>query len=170
MPKPREPRKPVRIPARLKTDLGWGDADIRNVSSRGIMAVCDKPPPRGSYVELRRGSYVVIGRVAWSALDRFGLQAQDRIELDDLMKPPASGNKRTGDRRRNSRGREARAVYRPSTKERQEASIRFGRAFQFIAIAGVAGMAAVGVAYAVAGVLSQPMEAVSHALHAKPEA
>ena len=43
----REPGRPVKIGARLKSQHGWSDVVIRNVSTRGILGVCPAPPERG---------------------------------------------------------------------------------------------------------------------------
>ena len=72
--RPREPRTSVRISVRLASDDGWGDAEVRNVSSGGLMAVSSLPPRRGSYVELRRESYSIVGRVVWSSGTSFGVR------------------------------------------------------------------------------------------------
>lgn len=129
----REPRKTVRIGVRLKDDAGWSDAQILNVSSRGVMAQCQDPPRRGSYVEIRRGTCMMIGRVAWTGADRIGVHVRERIDIDDLLQPVTPGRKAP---------RPAGEVQmrvcenrRPSAEERAAASARFGRAFDFAAIA-----------------------------------
>ena len=101
--RPREPRTSVRISVRLASDDGWGDAEVRNVSSGGLMAVSSLPPRRGSYVELRRESYSIVGRVVWSSGTSFGVQAQQSVSLPDLVRPRA--RRRTEDKERRAEAR-----------------------------------------------------------------
>lgn len=77
--KAREARQSVSFPVRIRKDAGWTDACIRNVSSRGCMLQMDAPPPRGSFLEVRRGTVVIVGQVRWAESDRCGLRTQDRI-------------------------------------------------------------------------------------------
>jgi hypothetical protein len=163
--KQREPRQEVRVSARIKTDEGWGDAQILNISSRGAMAASLSPPSRGTYVEIRRGTYSIVGRVMWRSGGRFGLMAQDQIEVSALtaVKPPSSviGERRSA----------ARPIERPralSISEREEASRRFAKMFDWVAIAAVAVGAAVFIGQTVETVLSKPMQSVGAALGTNP--
>lgn len=158
----REPRKPVRIGVRLKDDAGWCDAQLLNVSSRGVLAMIAEPPRRGSYVEIRRGSYVMIGRVAWVGTDRIGVSVRERIVLDDLLQPVTPGRKiKRPDNDCQVRVYERR---KPTVEERAAASARFARAFDFGAIAlGTVALAVVASGL-VAGVLAEPMAQVEQVL------
>jgi hypothetical protein len=144
----REPRKPVQIGVRLKDDAGWSDAQILNVSSRGVMALCQDPPRRGSYVEIRRGTYVMVGRVAWTGADRIGVHVRERIVVEDLLLPVSPGRKTS----RPPSDVQMRVCKRrkPSPDERAAASLRFARAFDFTAIAVIA----IGLAVVASGVAS----------------
>jgi len=158
----REPRKPVRIGVRLKDDAGWSDAQILNISSRGVMALCQDPPSRGSYVEIRRGAYVMIGRVAWTATDRIGVRVREQISVEDLLMPVSPGRKVA----RPANDVQMRVCERrkPSVEERAAASGRFARAFDFAAIGILAaGLAAVASGMA-AGAFAEPMAEVELAL------
>jgi hypothetical protein len=59
----RAPRVSVEIKARLKSDRGWRDSLICNVSARGMLIRLTPPLPIGSYVEICRGSFTIVGRV-----------------------------------------------------------------------------------------------------------
>jgi hypothetical protein len=83
--KPREPRRTVFLPARLRETAGWCDAVVRNVSSRGMLLESDEPPARGSYIEVRRASMTIVGRVVWRRDRLVGVRAQDRIDIDLLV-------------------------------------------------------------------------------------
>jgi hypothetical protein len=158
----REPRKPVRIGVRLKDDAGWCDAQIVNVLERGLMAVCDAPPPRGSYVEIRRGGYVMIGHVAWAAPDRFGARIRDRIVIEDLLQPVEPGRKAPRlDAECQVRVRTPR---KPTVEERAAASARFARVFDFAAVAIAASVMAVVATSLVTSVFAEPLIEVERAL------
>ena len=161
----REPRQPVTIGARLKSGRGWSDIVLRNVSARGVMGQCPAPPARGDYVEMRCGAYVIVARVAWARDDRFGARAQDRIELADLI-ACAEGRARQAEERRRRVRAEAPVRHRPTVADRNFASQRLGRLFEFgVLIAGGAALAAMlgGAAH---DALARPAAAVSQALTA----
>ena len=158
----REPRKPVRIGARLKGGQGWRDVVIRNVSARGVMGECGTAPARGDYVELRCGAYVIVARVAWAHGGHFGAQAQDLIALPDLI---AGNNGRVAERRRKPRPLAADVRARP-VAERAEASARLGRAFEFLSLIAVGAALASLLGAAAHNALARPAATVSQALAA----
>lgn len=152
--KERAPRRKVLIRARLKAPDGWHDACIVDVSRRGAGLQAAKPPPRGTYVEIRRESQLIIAKVVWRSGHRFGVSAQDDIppDLNAAARPrsPADGASKEGlDRRRVPR----------SLAERAEASRTWGLRLQYglAAVAGMAGalVAGAGVRDALAGPLGQ---------------
>lgn len=161
----REPRKPVRIGARLKSGQGWSDVVLRNVSPRGVMGECPAPPERGDYVELRCGAQVIVARVTWASEDRFGARAQDLIALPDLLASSRGPVAPTTDRRQQPRSARSLIVAK-SLEERGFASVRFGRAFEFLSLvfAGVALATLLGgAAY---DTLARPTGKISQALGA----
>jgi len=81
---PREARESVLFPVRVRDDDHWSDGRIRNISSRGVMLEMDEPPPRGSFIEIRRGDIIIVGQVRWSSGTRCGLRTQDRVPLERL--------------------------------------------------------------------------------------
>lgn len=80
----REPRISMMLPVRIRLDSGWADARIRNVSSRGVLLQLDNPPPKGSYIEIRRRDVVIIGQVRWLGQDCCGLRTQDKVPIEHL--------------------------------------------------------------------------------------
>lgn len=153
----REQRQPVRLSVRFKTDSGWSDAQIRNISSGGMMAVCESPPRRGTYVELRRGDSIVVGRVMWTCDDRFGLKSQDKINLQYLTASISQTTKESEERRKRARVEEQLRQNRPSAAELAARSAILSRAFQFVAIAVVAGAAVLILAESAYNALSKPL-------------
>lgn len=98
--RPREDRKTVRIGVRVRTDAGWIDATVRNVSSRGLMLHSIEPLHRNQFVEITRGRTRVVGRVVWSDDTNFGLQAQDAVDISALLDKPGSNAAADGSERR----------------------------------------------------------------------
>lgn len=160
--KKREERVPFCGAIRIRTDLGWGDAKIHNVSSRGVMGTCHSPPMRGTYIEIRRGRYVIVGRVAWSSDNRFGIRAQDTIAIGALRAAIASP--KTGERRRRSREEIADRYSTSKLTEISAGSARFARAFDFGAITITVVACAIMIADTASDVLAGPLESAGLAM------
>ena len=161
--KPREERKVVLVTCRLRHDTGWSDMTICNLSSRGMMAKCDDPPPRGAFVEVRRGPVVIVGQVRWSHSTHLGIHAQERIDIPTLLGKEAENGPAGADRRAGSRGA-AEAKAKPSAADLAERSRRWGRLFDWavLAVAGVA--AAVLLVTQMHAILAAPLAQVRSAL------
>lgn len=80
----REARISVMLPVRIRLDSGWTDGRIRNVSSRGVLLQIAEPPPKGSYIEIRRRDVVIVGQVRWLGQDCCGLRTQDKVPVEHL--------------------------------------------------------------------------------------
>jgi hypothetical protein len=148
------------IAARMRNGDAWSDANILNLSSRGLLLHAAKPPSRGSYVEVRRGGHVIIGRVIWANTDRFGVRPQDALAIDSLIANASPKGQVAND----SAGAtvERRARPRPEALEwRYVQSSNTGRALQFLVIAGLGAMLAACAYEAVRETLSQPLSIVS---------
>jgi hypothetical protein len=158
----RDQRVSVRLSVRVKTDFGGGDAQIQNISTRGMMATCAAPPPRGTYVEVRRGTYVVVGRVVWSSNDAFGLIAQDAIALPDLTAstapsaPCSKGGEPRNPRLSRARHKDAAGI--------SAACAKFARAFDFVAVVAIVLVGALLLTQTVWGVFAAPFQKVSAAM------
>lgn len=155
--RPRELRRRVLLPARLRTGDGWTDACILNISSRGLMIQSGRAGPEGSTVELRRGDDVIIARVVWRDGSRAGLQTDDRLPVEKIMSLSQSGNLRvvafdgTFVERRN--------------KPRLASEARLhGRYVEFIGIAAIAVLMALGIWSSAEQALARPMAKVEAAL------
>lgn len=83
--KPREVRRRVVVPARLRHGAAWTDACILNISSRGLMIHTGRQVLKGTQVEVRRGDHVIIARVVWRDGGRAGLRSEDRVRVEDIM-------------------------------------------------------------------------------------
>jgi hypothetical protein len=159
----REPRQPVTIGARLRSGQRWSDVVIRNVSARGVMGQCPAPPARGDYVEVRCGAYVIVARVAWAGDDRFGARTQDVIALPDLIACSQGRVAPAADRRQQPRPA-TRAPAARSLAERSFASVRLGRAFEFMSLILAGAALATLLGGAAHDALARPAAEVSAAL------
>ena len=157
---PRELRRRVALPARLRCGASWSDACILNVSNRGLMIYAARPLD-GDTLELQRGDHVIRCRVAWRDGMRFGLQAEDRVPVDEIMtlsqtyslQLVASG--------------QAAALPRGNWAAADTNRMR-GRALEFIAVGIIAAALALSASAMVQSVLSKPLAAASLALGGTP--
>jgi hypothetical protein len=162
--KPREPRQVVLVTCRMRYDNGWADLTICNLSSRGMMAKCADPPPRGTFVEVRRGAVCVVGQVRWSYAGRLGIRAQDQIDVHGLLgETPAAKGPAANERRQGPRGDDG-GRPRPTAAALAERSRRWGRVFDWVVVTAVAIGAAGLLAEQVHSILSAPLEQIGAAL------
>lgn len=155
-------RTSVVVRCRMKTDAGWTDATIHNVSERGLMASTDEPPKAASYVDIRRGTLVIVGRVVWVRGRRFGVRTQDRIRASDLVNEPVVRHRPSADTPCDER----RGPSHPDRRiaRRSEASRRFASWFQTVAVTLVGcGLAAL-LAVEAYRTLARPFARVAYAL------
>src|SRR5215213_7636016 len=83
--RPRELRRRVLLPARIRTSAGWGDACILNISSRGLLIHSNGKASDDGVVELRHGPLVITARVAWRNGQRIGLASEERLPVDQIV-------------------------------------------------------------------------------------
>jgi len=164
--KPREPRHPVMIQARMRSGSEWSDVIIHNVSRRGMMLRASNPPVRGSYVEVRKASMTIVARAVWVRGQRFGVRTQDVIDMNALLDhaaqqlgaaiglTPSRGNER----------RRAARTAPPNPAQAAERNRQRAALGQFALIAIVGGGAAWLLAGAVHSLLASPFDAIRGAL------
>lgn len=83
--RPRELRRRVLMPARIRSGQQWSDACILNISSRGLMIQAHRAGAKGSIVELYRDGHVITARIVWRDGSRAGLQADERLPVEEIM-------------------------------------------------------------------------------------
>src|SRR5438270_13686625 len=83
--RPRELRRRVAVPARVRTGEQWADACILNISSRGMLIQSARPLVEGSFVEVSRGDQSIVARVIWSEAGRTGLRSEERLAVEDIL-------------------------------------------------------------------------------------
>lgn len=159
--RPREVRESVLFPVRIRDDAHWGDGRIRNVSSHGIMLEMETPPPRGSYIEIRRGDIVIVGQVRWTSEKRCGLRTQDHVPLERLGYHSAAPRHDTADADPVERRVQIRLVSPQEIADRARARARLFQTISFLVVA-VAG--AVFFAALMYDALEKPLRTVADQL------
>ena len=107
--KPRELRRSVLLPARLRSADGWSDACVLNVSSRGLQVHVRVPLCRGSTIELRHQETVIVAQVVWHTGSRAGLRTSEALPVENLLvlgQTSTCGDQSRGERRRRLRTHE----------------------------------------------------------------
>lgn len=152
--KPRELRRRVVVPARLRHGAAWTDACILNISSRGLMIHTGRQVAKGTQVEVRRGDHVIIARVVWRDGGRAGLRAEDRVPIEAIMTLGQSQALQL-----TAGPAERRKHRRPQERSRlQRRAMEFGTVIAIGACLAAAGLSMVQAAFA------RPVELVSAAL------
>ena len=83
--RPRELRRRLILPARLRAPNGWSDACILNVSSRGLQINAIQSAVQGATVEIWHRDHVIVARVMWRKGNKAGLRAEQRVPVEELM-------------------------------------------------------------------------------------
>jgi hypothetical protein len=155
--RPREERRRVMLPARMRSASGWSDACILNISSRGLLVFSSGSATPGSFVEVRRGGQLVVARVVWRKNQRIGLCSPDPVRVEDIIssQTAASAVQATAARPKFDR----RCVPRSADRSRSQA-----RAMEFMGTLLVgSSIVLVAAVYAV-DVLARPMLVIRAAL------
>ena len=168
----REQRRKVLIRARMRSDSGWSDVVVHDISRRGIGISASEPVKPGAYVEIRRASHRIVARIIWSSDRRVGARSQDPIDIDGLIAAAAEAGRSpdgTGARSKNppSAMPERRTTERRLTK-RAERSRDLSSRLQFVALAALFGIAAVLIASNVNRLLAAPFERIRTSLSENP--
>ena len=162
--KPREERRKTYLRARLRTDRGWSDVTIGNVSSRGLLIQCMTPLPRNSFIEVRHRNQCIVGRIVWTHGAKCGVRTQDLVDIAGLLSQAPQKRREPGEERRAApRGRQLRVRPR-APEETAAASRRFGRAFDWAIMTLAAGAAGAFMAQAAWAALGAPLAKVTTAL------
>jgi hypothetical protein len=78
-------RARVLLAARLSTERGELDVRLRDLSRKGALIECDRPPAVGAEVVFTRGSTTVPARVAWAGANRVGLEFKYMIDESEVL-------------------------------------------------------------------------------------
>jgi len=158
--RPRELRRRVLLPARLRNGAQWSDACILNVSSRGLMIQSTLAGPEGSLMELRRGEHIISARVVWREGSRAGLQSEQRVPVEEIMSL-------SGSQALQLVASEGALIER--RKQPRAASFNsrlLGRALEFAAVIAIALVLAAGIWSTAEQAFARPLKQASAALGA----
>ena len=157
--KAREPRQSVMVPVRIRQDTKWADASVRNLSSRGMMLQMEEPPPRGSFIEVRRAQAVMVCQVRWVRGNRCGVRTQDPVPVAYLTSKAAAAVAPRVDK--DGRVERRAAVRVLSPEEAAERSRIRAMLFQKVALAAAGIIGALILADLVYGVMSKPFAEIA---------
>lgn len=164
----REPRRKALIRARMRTGSAWVDINLLNLSTRGALAQTAMPPPRGTYIEVRRGSHRITARVVWTEERRFGFVTQDPIAIDDVISEPECSDRKN--QSCNSREIDSRlTVRKPDISDEHDRNRLWARSMEFCLVGLVGGIFAYIAFGLVYSVMSAPISQVQSALSGSSE-
>ena len=83
--RPRELRRRVMLPARVRAAAGWSDACILNLSSRGMMIKATAAALRSDEIELWHQQHVIVATIVWREGTRAGLRAEGPLPVEEIM-------------------------------------------------------------------------------------
>ena len=155
--RPRELRRRVVLPARLRNGAAWSDVCILNISSRGLMVQASRASRPGSVVELHRGAYVIHARVVWQEGARAGLRVENPLPVDEILTLSQAP-----DLRLTAGG--SRVLERRKAPRDHESSRIQSRAVEFAAAAFIAGALSMAALSMLEEAFAKPMRAVETAL------
>lgn len=155
--KPREQRKKAILRATVCVNGSWTDACIIDVSARGLGLQTSRPPPRGTYVEIRNGSLLIVGRIVWANGQRFGVRTQDPLDVDAIARSAGEATKAPSPAPAKSQPLDRAKNTRTHTDQNGEKSRFLGRSMQFLSLAAAAVAAALFVVSAVEQALVKPL-------------
>jgi hypothetical protein len=151
--KPRELRRRLVVPARIRTTAGWSDACILNISSRGLLMHTKLRVSAASMVEIQHGEHVIQARVVWRDGSRIGLCAETMLSADDILSAGKAASLPPPKRWA--------ADSRPPSHERNR---QRSRLMEFVSVALIVTSLSIAVSALVARSLAAPMSRVSQAL------
>ena len=70
----------------MRTNWGWSDACILNVSSRGLLINAGAAAALADdSIEVWHGEHVIVATIVWRRGTRAGLRADGRVPVDDIL-------------------------------------------------------------------------------------
>src|SRR6476469_5929199 len=144
--------------ARIRAAVGWSDARILNISSRGLMINGHLAALHCNEVELWHGERVIVATVIWRKGTRAGLRALTQIPVERIMAssrdaslqlPPAKHWPQLERRRKRRATSDSRLL---------------ARAFEFVSVTAIAVLLGFGVFALTEEALARPLGFVQAAL------
>lgn len=156
----RDPRQTTFLKVNIRTDHGWTEAIVCNISAHGMMLRGEDLPARGSFIEIAGGPVAVAGQVRWALAGRCGIRTRETIDLAALLGDPATAEARanlTGEVSRYTKGPRSRPARDGKAAAR---ALDFGLTVALL----LGGVWLLGTT--VTGILRQPLERVDSQLAA----
>ena len=156
----RELRRRVVLPARVRTPVGWSDACILNVSSRGLLIHSRGTAETGTMIELHHRNHAIVARVMWRDGARTGLRSEDRVPVEEIMILGQAHNvtltavEQPGAERRRA----------PRHEVQHEESRARGRTIEFAGALAIAAVLASGMLAMVETALARPLASIGAVL------
>lgn len=123
-----------------------------------MMMWSDRPPAKGSYIEVRRAAGVVVARIVWVKGHLFGVRTQDMLDVREMLDGSPIAPRKFEDGRTDRRRASRPPPLQPGNSRLLGRRMQFASVVLFVALA--AGFAAVTVATA----LRAPLDKVATAL------
>ena len=162
----RDDRKTVRIKVRVRTDSGWTDATVHNVSNHGLMLHSLRPLRTNEFIEVARGPNHIVGRVVWSDGAGCGLRTQDQVDIASLLGQPIAPG--AAHERRQRERAEARPTRACTIEEQVQSSRALGQSFERVLILIVGAAVSLFAADSAYQTLASPLHEVEEALGVAP--
>ncbi len=142
----------------MRSQSGWSDACILNISSRGLLVYSKGAAQPGSVVQLSRGGHLIIARVVWRENRRMGLYAPDPLPVDEITNAETA-----------AAAVEAVHANRPvhTHKDSHESSRGRSRMLQFASTALIGAALACVAALCVERALASPIATIGEALRSR---
>ena len=156
---PREERLRTLLPARMRSQSGWSDACILNISAGGLLVYSAGNAQPGTHVEIRRGGTLIIANVVWRRNQRIGLCSHHPVPMREVIQNDTAAAIAATD--------SPVPVERRKQPRSADNSRLQGRAMDFAATAVIGIALAAAAAFCVTDALSRPVSAVEAALAAR---
>ncbi|MEO7563631.1 MAG: PilZ domain-containing protein [Sphingomicrobium sp.] len=148
--RPREWRRRVSLPARVRNGTGWSNGHILKISSRGMLLRYGGPLNVGCLIELRRDEHGMLATVVWRERLRAGLSSSNLLPVAELIPPEAAASLEAS-------SKASAHKLHSSSLHGNEGSRLFGRRLEFIVFVAIAAMIATSISVMAAMVLFKPL-------------
>ncbi|MBH5323142.1 PilZ domain-containing protein [Aurantiacibacter sediminis] len=80
-----ETRHTAMLQAKMRDERSTRPVRVGDISPRGMKVVTDRPPARGSFVDILVSGHQVAGQVRWVNGRQFGIRTHDRIDMKAIL-------------------------------------------------------------------------------------
>jgi len=142
----------------MRTNWGWSDACILNVSSGGLLINAGAAAALADgAIEVWHGEHVIVATIVWSKGTRAGLRADGRVPVDDILAISQASSLQPS-------APPWPAIERRKRPRSHDDSRICGRLIEFAGIAAIAASLAAGAFIMVEQAFAKPLDYVEAAL------